>query len=255
MVDKAFGDAGRTVLIEEKLEGREVSVLALVDGSTVLVLPACRDHKRLRDNDEGPNTGGMGAFCPSSDLSDDVLSEIERDALVGIIDALRRDGAEFRGVLYAGIMLTPAGPKVLEYNVRFGDPECQPLLARLTSDPLDLLVRTAGGTLLAAEPTWDDRTAVTVVLAAHGYPDKPRKGDVVTGIERAEAIPGVTVQHAGTARNKSGEIVTAGGRVLNVTALGDTLQDARDLAYRAVDQIHFKGMVLRRDIAASVAAV
>lgn len=254
MIDKAFGDAGTNVVIEEKLVGREASVLALVDGRNVMLLPPCRDHKRLRDNDMGPNTGGMGAFCPATDIDDATMSIIERDVLVAIVDALRRDGAEFRGVLYAGVMLTPAGPKVLEYNVRFGDPECQPMLARLTSDPLDLMLRTAQGSLDGARPTWDDRAAVCIVLAAHGYPDDPRKGDVITGIDKAEAMADVSVQYAGVRRLEDGSLVTAGGRVLGVTALGTNVVDARAKAYAAANVIEFEGKHMRRDIAVSAVA-
>ena len=253
MVDRVHGNAGAEVLIEEKLEGREVSVLALVDGSSLLVLPACRDHKRLGENDSGPNTGGMGAFCPTDDISGDELARIEREVLVPIVDAIRREGDAFTGVLYAGLMMTPAGPKALEFNARFGDPECQPLLARLESDPLDLLIRTAAGTLDNAAPVWTEQAAVCVVLASAGYPTSPRKGDVITGIEDAEKIEGVVVDHAGTSLNERGEIVTAGGRVLGVTALAPTLTEARDKAYSAADLIEFDGKVTRRDIAASAA--
>lgn len=248
MSERVHGEAGASVLIEERLTGREVSVLALVDGSSLVVLPACRDHKRLGEGDTGPNTGGMGAICPAGDVDGATLARIERDVLVAIVDALRRDGAPFSGVLYAGLMLTPAGPKVLEFNARFGDPECQPLMARLTSDPMELFVRTACGTLDLAEPRWAEGAAVCVVLAAAGYPQKPRAGDVITGVERAAAMPGVTVQHAGTALDNRGRLVTAGGRVLGVTAVGATAAEARGRAYAAADLIEFEGKQVRRDI-------
>ncbi|MGP1310732.1 MAG: phosphoribosylamine--glycine ligase, partial [Phycisphaerales bacterium] len=224
MVARAFGDAGRKVVIEERLTGPEVSVLALVDGRHIMVLPACQDHKRLRDGDEGPNTGGMGAFCPAETVDDAMLTRIEREVLVPIVDAMRRDDIEFRGVLYAGLMLTPSGPKTLEFNVRFGDPECQPLMTRLESDALELLWATAAGELDRVDVRWSTDAAVTLVLASHGYPDEPRKGDVITGLDAASAIPGVHVHHAGTARNADGQIVTAGGRVLGVTGTAPTLQ-------------------------------
>ncbi len=252
MVKKAFGDAGKTIIIEERLEGREASVLALFDGKTMAVLPPCQDHKRLLDGDRGPNTGGMGAYCPTPTITEELMTEIERDILVPTVDAMRRDDVHFTGVLYAGIMLTPAGPRVLEFNVRFGDPECQPLLARLRSDPLDLLYATATGTLDQIDIDWSDDPALTVVLAAHNYPEKPRKNDPITGLDEAEQVEGVTIQHAGTARNNEGDIITAGGRVLSVTATAPTMEQARTRAYTAADKIHFTGKQLRRDIAATL---
>ena len=251
MVQKVFGDAGRTVVVEERLEGPEVSVLAIVDGRNILVLPPCQDHKRLGDNDTGPNTGGMGAFCPSNTLTPDVMETVEREILVPTIDAMRRDGIDYRGVLYAGLMLTPAGPKVLEFNVRFGDPECQPLMTRLKSDVVELMLATCAGKLDRIDVEWSDQPACCVVLAAKGYPDKPRAGDVISGLDQAEKLPGVSVFHAGTKRNDKGQIVTSGGRVLGVTALGVDLPDARRRAYEAADLINFDGKVMRRDIGAS----
>ncbi|QOJ01239.1 MAG: phosphoribosylamine--glycine ligase [Phycisphaeraceae bacterium] len=254
MVRKSFGDAGRTVLVEERLEGPEVSVLALVDGRSILVLPPCKDHKRLGNRDTGPNTGGMGATCPTSPLSDEQMAAVEAEILVPTIDALRRDEIVYKGVLYAGLMLTHAGPKVLEFNCRFGDPECQPLMARLTSDPIDLIEAVCTSTLdqAAERVTWDPRHACCVVLASHGYPDTPRKGDVITGLDDADALLKGRgfVAHAGTRRNADGAIVTDGGRVLSVTALGDSPADARALAYKAADRIHFPGLQRRDDIGA-----
>ncbi len=250
MVERIFGDAGRTVVVEERLAGPEVSVLAIVDGRNILILPPCQDHKRLLDGDAGPNTGGMGAFCPSDTLSDEVMAKVEREILVPTIDTLRRDGIEYRGVLYAGLMLTHSGPKVLEFNVRFGDPECQPLMARLKSDLLELMLAACEGTLDRVEVEWDERAACCIVLAARGYPDAPKLDAPITGIDAAAAIQGVSVYHAGTRRSASGEIVTAGGRVLGVTALGDGLDHARQLAYEAVSRISFEGMQFRRDIGA-----
>lgn len=257
LVNRAFGDAGKSILVEEALKGTEVSVLALLDGHNILVLPPCQDHKRLRDNDEGPNTGGMGAFCPAETISESVMHQIESEVLVPIADALRRDEIEFRGVLYAGIMLTPGGPKVLEFNVRFGDPECQPLMTRLQSDALELLWATAAGTLDQIDVQYSPQQCVTVVLASKGYPEAPENGFPITGIEDAETIEGVSVFHAGTKLDEDGNVVTNGGRVLAVTALGDSMEQARDRAYAAIDKIHFEGMQLRRDIAkdAPVASV
>lgn len=242
-----FGDAGRRVLIEERLTGPEASILALVDGRNIMVLPPCRDHKRLGDGDTGPNTGGMGAVCPSSRIEEAEMSQVEREVFVPIVDALRRDEAPFRGVLYAGLMLTPAGPKVLEFNVRFGDPECQPLMARLESDAIELFWACATGSLHTVDVRWSDEAAVTVVLAAAGYPEKPRKGDEITGIEAAERVAGVVVDQAGTAMEND-RLVTNGGRVLGVTARAATGEAARRLAYEAAGQIRFEGRVMRSDI-------
>ncbi|MEO1512464.1 MAG: phosphoribosylamine--glycine ligase, partial [Planctomycetota bacterium] len=256
MLHRRFGDAGGTVLIEEKLSGPEVSVLALVDGRTILTLPPCQDHKRLLEGDAGPNTGGMGAFCPSIAVTGELLQRVEREILVPTVDAMRQHGAEFTGVLYAGLMLTRTGPRVLEFNVRFGDPECQPLMALLESDPLELMLATASGTLEryvdADRPRFSTGASVCVVLASEGYPDAPKTGLVIEGLDEASAVEGVTVYHAGTRRNDRGEIVTSGGRVLGVTAVGDSHADARDRAYAACDKIHFDGMQLRRDISAGI---
>jgi phosphoribosylamine--glycine ligase len=251
MVRRLHGDAGRQVVVEERLAGPEVSVLAITDGRTILVLPPCQDHKRLGDGDTGPNTGGMGAFCPARTIDEPMMARIEREVLVPTIDALRRDSIPFTGVLYAGLMLTHGGPKVLEFNVRFGDPECQPLMARLRSDLLDLLLATCEGRLADARVEWDPRPACCVVLASHGYPDKPRSGDLIHGIDDAAALPDVTVCHAGTRRTHDGSIVTAGGRVLSVTALGDSMDAARSRAYDACERIVFHGKTLRTDIAAN----
>lgn len=250
MVRRIFGDAGREVLIEERLSGTEVSVLALVDGRSIYILETCQDHKRLRDGDEGPNTGGMGAFSPSPHIDDALMARVQRDVLVPTVDALRRDGIDFRGVLFAGLMLTHAGPKVLEFNVRFGDPECEALMVRLESDLLELMLATCDGRLSEADIRWKPGVSCSVVLAAPGYPDDPRQGLPIVGIERAEAVEGVKVFHAGTKRDAEGRVVTAGGRVLNIAATGATLEQARERAYRACDLIHFDGKTFRRDIGA-----
>lgn len=250
MKQRIFGDAGRRVVIEERLSGPEASLLALVDGHTILVLPPCQDHKRLGDGDRGPNTGGMGAFCPSSTIDEGMMSRIEREILVPTVDALRREGIDFRGVLYTGLMLTPAGPKVLEFNVRFGDPECQPLLARLDGDVLDLFMATAAGRLDEVQIAWKPQTAICVVLASAGYPETSGQPVQIHGIEQAEHVEGVSIFHAGTRRDAEGRIWTAGGRVLNVVALGADLEEARERAYRACAKISFAGMQVRSDIGA-----
>ena len=248
MRKREFGDAGSTLVVEERLTGREVSVLALTDGSAILVLPPCQDHKRLNDGDEGPNTGGMGVYCPSDAIDDELMGRIERDVLVPILDVMRRDGIEYRGVLYAGLMLTHGGPKVLEFNCRFGDPECQTLMARLESDLLELMLATCLGRLADTDVTWTADAACCVVMSAPGYPGKPRSGDVIKGLDEAGAVPGVTVYHAGTARGDSGEVLTRGGRVLGVTARGATLESARENAYAACGLISFPGAHFRTDI-------
>jgi phosphoribosylamine--glycine ligase len=250
MVRKVFGDAGNTVVLEERLSGPEVSVLAITDGRSILVLPPCQDHKRLGDGDTGPNTGGMGAFCPSGTIDSTLMSKVEREVLVPVVDALKREGVDYKGVLYAGLMLTPSGPKVLEFNARFGDPECQPLMARLKSDLLELLLATCKGQLDRVKVEWDSRHACTIVIAAKGYPDKPVMGTVIEGIDEAEQVADVKVQHAGTKR-EGADIVTAGGRVLSITAVGTDLEDARTKAYKAAEMIRFEGRQLRHDIGVS----
>jgi len=254
MVKRVFGDAGRTVLIEERLSGAEVSVLALVDGRTIAVLEVCQDHKRLGDGDTGPNTGGMGAFCPSGLIDEKMMARIEREILVPTVDALRRDGIDYRGVLYAGLMLTHGGPKVLEYNVRFGDPECQALLPRIKTDLLELMLAVCEKRLDEVEIETEPGATCCIVLASPGYPDKPKSGIPITGIDAAERVPGVTVYHAGTTRRPDGTIVTSGGRVLGVTAVGADLREARDRAYEACAAINFKGKVMRTDIGLSALA-
>jgi len=251
MVRREFGDAGETVVIEERLQGPEVSVLALVDGRTIYILEPCQDHKRLLAGDAGPNTGGMGAYCPAPVLDDAAMDEVQREILVPTVDALRRDGIEYRGVLYAGLILTHAGPKVLEFNVRFGDPECQPLMARFQGDLAETLWRTGAGRLDDADIGWDPRVACCVVLASRGYPGKPETGHVIQGVEEAEALGEIHVFQAGTKRDRTGNLVTAGGRVLGVTALGETLDEARELANRACETIQFEGKQYRRDIGAA----
>jgi phosphoribosylamine--glycine ligase len=257
---KAFGDAGRTVVIEEGLSGPELSLLVLCDGRDAVPLAPAQDYKRIGDGDAGPNTGGMGAYSPVPLVAPDIVEEVMAKAVAPTLEALGRRGAPYRGVLYAGIMLTPDGPKILEYNVRFGDPECQVVIPRLASDLGAHLAEAAAGKL-ATPLQWRDEAAVTVVLASEGYPAAPRSGDVITGLEAAATVEGVTVFHAGTASGdrpgepgSSGEIRTAGGRVLNVTALGADLAEARARAYDAAGRISWPGMQYRRDIAAAAAA-
>ncbi|MDX2114960.1 MAG: phosphoribosylamine--glycine ligase [Planctomycetota bacterium] len=253
LVAREFGEAGAEVVIEETLEGPEVSIFALTDGRDLVILDAAQDHKRLRENDEGPNTGGMGAFSPTPLVNAKLMADVQRKILVPTLDAMRREGAEFRGLLYAGLMLTPAGPKVLEFNVRFGDPECQALMPRIRGDLLPLLWACAAGegALHNAEDVeWDQRASCCVVLAAPGYPDDPKPGIPIDGVDRAEAMPDVQVFHAGTAAAEGGGLVTAGGRVLNVVGLGATLAEARERALAAADVITFEGKQMRRDIGA-----
>ena len=246
LVERRFG-AG-SVVVEEHLSGREVSLLALCDGERALPLAPARDYKRIGDGDSGPNTGGMGCFSPVPDISDDWVQDVIRSVHQPVLDELRRRGTPFHGTLYAGLMLTEDGPSVLEFNVRFGDPETQVVLPRLRSDLLDLLVRASEpGGLAGVELEWDERAAVTVVLASRGYPESASKGDVIRGLDRAGGD--VWVLHAGTAE-RDGEIVTAGGRVLNVTALGEDVRAAREAAYAAAAMIDFDGVQMRKDIAA-----
>jgi phosphoribosylamine--glycine ligase len=245
LVERRFGDA--PVLVEEFLEGDELSLLALCDGVTALPLAPARDFKRIGDGDTGPNTGGMGAFSPVPEVPDELIERIRAEVHQPVVDELARRGTPFHGVLYAGIMLTADGPKVLEFNVRFGDPETQAVLPRLRSDLLELLERsTRLGGLEGATMEWDARASVTVVMASRGYPETSSSGDPIEGLELVPEE--VEVTHAGTAR-EDGRIVTAGGRVLNVTALGDGLAAARAAAYAAADVISFDGKQLRRDIA------
>ncbi|MEM6314461.1 MAG: phosphoribosylamine--glycine ligase [Planctomycetota bacterium] len=251
MKQNEFGDAGARVLVEDYLKGPEVSVLALVDGDSLFVFDPAQDHKQRDDGDTGPMTGGMGAYTPTPILDDATLAKIERDILIPTVDALRRDGIDFRGILYAGLMLTEAGPKVLEYNVRFGDPECQPLMMRLRGDVLGAFRAAADGELADMSDLdlrFDPRPSCCVVLASGGYPGKYKTGHVITGIADADQDENVKVFHAGTVES-NGELVTAGGRVLGVTALGDTLEEATAAAYAAVEKISFDGIQYRRDIA------
>ncbi len=243
---------GARLLIEERLSGREVSIIALCDGETVVPLPPARDHKRLLDGDLGPNTGGMGAVCPPSDATEELVDLTVRTILEPTARELARRGAPFVGALYAGLMLTTQGPRVLEFNCRLGDPEAQAILLRLRSDPLPLFFAAAQRRLAGQRPVWDSRTAVAVVLAAHGYPGAPRSMDEIRGLEALAAEEGedLWVLHAGT-KLQSGKVVTGGGRVLTVAALGTGPAQARARAYGAAARISFAGMQSRADIAAA----
>jgi len=248
MVNRAFGDAGNTVVVEELLKGQELSILALVVDRTIYTLETAQDHKPIGDGDTGRNTGGMGAYSPAPIATPEVLSKIEREVLVPIVDALRNDDAPYQGVLYAGLMLTPGGPKVLEFNCRFGDPEAQVVLARLDSDLFDLLEAVVDGGLADADVRWTPRPAVCVVMASGGYPGRYESGKVIEGLDRVAAMKDVHVFHAGTQRIEH-LTVSDGGRVLGVTALGDDIADAKRRAYAAVENIHFENAYYRRDIA------
>jgi phosphoribosylamine--glycine ligase len=250
MVRRTLGDAGSKVVLEERLVGPEASVIALTDGRSILTLPVAQDHKRLGDNDTGPNTGGMGAYSPAAIVTPDMLRDIESQMLVPTLDALRREGILYRGVLFAGLMLTPSGPKMLEYNCRFGDPECQTLLRRIEGDMLDLFIKCAEGRLHEASIAISDNACCTIVLASQGYPEKPVTGKAITGVEAAERVPGVKVFFAGAKRDTQGTLLTSGGRVLSVTAVAPTLAQARDRAYTAAAAISFEGKVMRTDIGA-----
>lgn len=243
-----FGEAGQTVVVEEMLKGPECSLLALTDGKTVIPLATSQDHKRALEGDLGPNTGGMGVYSPVPFVTPEeheAMVEIERK----VVAQLAADGIPYSGCLYGGFMLTKDGPKVLEFNARFGDPETQVVLPRMKADLLDVFLRCDNGTLDGADVSWDDDWAVSVVLTSAGYPGSYEKGKPITGIEQAEELEGVTVYHAGT-KTIAGELVTNGGRVLNVTAVADTFEHAREQAYRACDRIEFDGKTLRRDIGA-----
>jgi phosphoribosylamine--glycine ligase len=247
MRKKVFGDAGRRIVIEEMLSGPECSVLALVDRRTIYVLEPAQDHKPVDDGDTGPMTGGMGAYSPTPVVTPEILTQIERDILVPVVDGMLRDGIEYKGCLYAGVMITTNGPKVLEFNCRFGDPETQPLMMRLKSDLLEVMLAVATGRLDQMELKWDPRPALSVVATSKGYPGNYPTGLPITGIEQADAMEDVKVFHSGT-KLQGGSIVTDGGRVLSVTALGSTFADAKKRAYAALQKIHFEGMHYRKDI-------
>ncbi|MBM3991258.1 MAG: phosphoribosylamine--glycine ligase [Planctomycetes bacterium] len=249
MEERRLGDAGREVAIEEFLAGEEVSVLAIVDGESLCVLEPVMDHKQVGDGDVGPNTGGMGVYSPVPLFSRRLQWQVEQNVLIPTLHGLRRDGIDYKGVLFVGLMLTEAGPRVLEYNCRFGDPETQAILRRWKGDLVPYLLATANGKLAELEsPSWDERTCVGVVGAAEGYPGAYRKGDVINGLEAAERIDGAVVFHAGTKLGAGNAVVSDGGRVLCVTGLGANVEEARRTAYAAYDEIRWDGKFCRRDI-------
>lgn len=248
-LDKRFGEAGNKVLIEEFLEGQEVSVLTLVDGEHILPLAPAQDYKRVGDDDTGPNTGGMGSYSPVPVMSAEDYRRVVEEILRPTAKALAGRGIHYRGILYAGLILTQEGPKVLEFNVRFGDPETQAVLPRLESDLVPAMLAVLEGRLPEVELRWRDEACVTVVVASGGYPGDYKTGYPITGLGEASSLEGVVVFHAGTRRGEGGEVLTAGGRVLNVSALGRDFQEARERAYRAVERINFTDMYYRKDIA------
>lgn len=248
MIKREFGAAGDTVVVEERLIGRECSVMALVDGRTIYILEPAQDYKRLNDGDAGPNTGGMGSYCPS-DIDDALMRQIESQIIVPVIHGLLHDGIPYRGVLYAGLMLTAGGPRVLEFNCRFGDPETQAVLMRLRTDLLDVLEAVVDGKLDTLTLEWDTRPSVCVVMSAGGYPGTARKGQRISGLGNVAAASDVAAFHAGT-KLERGDVVTAGGRVLSVAAIGSDMSIARRKAYDVVDRIQFDGAHFRRDIGA-----
>jgi phosphoribosylamine---glycine ligase len=248
MVNKIFGPAGDRILVEDKLLGEEVSILAFVDGHNIYLMESSQDHKPIGDGDTGANTGGMGAYSPAPIVTDDMLSKISREILVPVVDAMNRNGTPYKGVLYAGLMMTTGGPRVLEFNARFGDPETQPILMRLESDLLEVFLAVCEERLDEAFLKWDSRPAVCVVMASGGYPEAYQKGKIIEGLDQAAAMKDVVVFHAGTTE-QNGRVVTNGGRVLGVTAMGDDVAAAKARAYEAVACIHFEGACYRHDIA------
>ncbi|MBL8542921.1 MAG: phosphoribosylamine--glycine ligase [Hyphomonadaceae bacterium] len=246
---RKFGTAGQRIVIEDFLPGEEASFFALCDGETAIPLVAAQDHKRAYDGDKGPNTGGMGAYSPAPVFTDAVRDQTMERIILPTLRGMKAEGRPFVGVLFAGLMITPEGPKLIEFNVRFGDPECQTLMRRLKSDLAPVLLAAAKGELAAAAPLeWDPRPAVTVVYAAQGYPDEPLTGSVIRGLADASLVPDVEVFHAGTRLDEDGTLRAAGGRVLNVTAVGETLKDAIGSAYDAVRRVDWPGGFCRSDI-------
>ena len=247
--NREFGEAGDQIILEERLHGQEASVLAITDGSTIMTLQPAQDHKAAHDGDTGPNTGGMGAYCPAPIVDTTMLHWIEENVLVPTVHALNQNKTPFKGVLYAGLMITRQGPKVLEYNARLGDPECQPLLMRLKTDLVEICEAVIDGDLArVGSLDWDERPAVCVVMASKGYPGSYDKGIPIHGLSEAAAVSGTKVFHSGTTLNDSGAVVTNGGRVLSVTGLGNTVPLAKQAAYSAVQHIHWDGVWFRKDI-------
>jgi phosphoribosylamine--glycine ligase len=246
---KKFGNAGQRIVIEDFLPGEEASLFAICDGKTAIAFGGAQDHKRAFDGDKGPNTGGMGAYSPAPILDEAMTQRVMDEIILPTVHGMNETGAPFRGVLFAGLMISPDGPKLIEFNVRFGDPECETLMPRLKSDIVPYLLAAANGDLTALPPPeWDSRHAMTVIMAAQGYPDAPLTGSVVRGLAHAANIEGVTIFQAGTRADEDGAIRAAGGRVLAVTALGDDLHQAAQRAYGAIDRVDWPGGFCRRDI-------
>lgn len=249
MEEKKFGEAGRQIIIEEFLEGEEVSILAFCDGKTVIPMVSSQDHKKIFDNDLGPNTGGMGAYSPVPFYPEQFEKRVLEEILKPIVKGLQREGKEYKGVLYAGLILTREGPKVLEFNARFGDPETQVILPRLKTDLIDILNAVIDNTLYKINIEWEDNAAVCVIVASGGYPEKYQKGKPISGLERLEKMKNMIAFHAGT-KFQDNQLVTSGGRVLGITAWDETISKAIEKAYEAVKEIYFEGMYYRKDIAA-----
>ncbi|MBI4687668.1 MAG: phosphoribosylamine--glycine ligase [Nitrospirae bacterium] len=247
MKEKAFGDAGSRVIVEQCLRGEEASFMALTDGDTIIPLATSQDHKRIFDNDKGPNTGGMGAYSPAPVITHETADVVMKTVMNPLLKGLKREGIDYKGVIYAGLMICDGKPYVLEFNCRFGDPETQPVLMRLESDLFDAMKATAEGRLKDINISWKDEASVCVVISAKGYPDSYEKGKVITGLDTLKDEDNVVVFHAGTSINND-NIVTSGGRVLGVTAIGKDIKDAKENAYKAIDKIHFDGMHYRKDI-------
>lgn len=251
MKDMVFGEAGERVIIEECLEGEEASFLVFTDGRSIIPMPLTKDHKRVFDGDRGPNTGGMGAYSPVPSVSGEMYGRILQDIIAPTIKGLEKEGHPYEGVLYTGLMITPDGPKVLEFNCRFGDPEAQPILMRLDTDIVEIIDAVIDKRLEGTPVRWSDKAGVCVVIASGGYPDKYQNGKVISGLEDTEAMEDVMVFHAGT-ELVNRRIVTGGGRVLGVTALGNDIRAAIDRAYKAIGEIYFEGMHYRKDIGKEV---
>ncbi|HEB71509.1 MAG TPA: phosphoribosylamine--glycine ligase [Nitrospirae bacterium] len=247
MVKRAFGAAGDSIIIEELLEGEEASMLAFCDGENFIMMPSSQDHKRIGDGDTGPNTGGMGAYSPAPVVTPKIESMVEKEVMGKVMEAMKKDGRPYKGILYAGLMLTDSGPKVLEFNCRFGDPECQPILMRLKSDIVPLLLASVDGNLKNLSAQWSNRSTVCVVMASGGYPGPYEKGKEIYGLKEAASTEDVVVFHAGTTLDND-RVLTSGGRVLGVTASGVTVAEAIDTAYEAVSKISWDNVVFRKDI-------
>ena len=243
-----FGEAGAEIVVEECLEGEEVSVFALCDGESTVLLASAQDHKTAYDGDTGPNTGGMGAYSPAPVMTDALMAEVDETIIRRTVEAMKAEGIPYKGVLYAGLMITTDGPKLIEYNVRFGDPECQPMLMRLKSDLLPALIAASDGVLASFDMRWYDEAALSVVMASEGYPGDYQKNTEIRGVEDAESGEEIKVFHAGTARGPNGELLATGGRVLNVTATGATVAEAQQRAYDAIKRIDWPQGYCRSDI-------